>query len=179
MKRLQPFFQLPDRACDEPAPPPIDDDRVDDGENAEADQHPDIGQVVGETGHEIAGPFLVEIVQIKHQQAGIKIVADLVLNPPGCVQEGGAGEYSDDTVEQGDRNDCPAVPGGRVAGRPGSLDALDCQLQQPGDQEGKAVGSDQEKCPDKVAAAVFSKVAYEKGKLLNSAPLFVEPSQKK
>jgi len=110
-------------------------------------------------------------VQIKRKQAAIKIVADVVFDPSGSVQEGGAGEYSDDAVQQGDSNDCPAIPGRRVTGPSRSLDALDCQLQQPGDQEGKAVGSDQEERADKVAAAVFAKVAYEKGKLLNSAPL--------
>ena len=87
------------------------------------------------------------------------------------MQEGGAGKYSDDTVQQGDNNDCPTVPGWRVAVFAVCLDTLDCQLQQPGDKEGKAVGRDQEGRPEKITAAVIGQITYEKEKLLNSTPL--------
>jgi len=51
-----------------------------------------------------------------------------------------------------------------------ALDALDGQLQQPGDKEGKTGGSGKEESSEKIASAVFAKIAYEKEKLLNSAP---------
>lgn len=109
-------------------------------------------------------------MKIERQQTGIQIIADLVFNLPAGVQQGGAGKDTDDTVQQGDCDDCRTVPGGRMAGDSRSLDAIDRQLQQPGYQEGKAVGADQKERTEKVAAAAGTNIGDEKEKLLNRAP---------
>jgi hypothetical protein len=57
-----------------------------------------------------------------------------------------------------------------VAGLVRGLDALDGQLQQPGDKQGKTCGADQKERPEKITSAVFAKITYEKEKLLNSEP---------
>jgi len=87
------------------------------------------------------------------------------------MQQGGAGEYSDDAVQQCRRNDCPAVPGGRMAGLSGCADAFYRQLQQPGDGKGKCSCPRQEQCSQGITAPVCQQVAFEKGKFADGAPL--------
>ena len=121
----------------------VDNDGVDQIENAEAEQHPHIGQVIGKAGEQIAGPLFVEIVEVKGEQVRVHLFADAVLDSPGVVQQGCAGEYPYDAVQQGSSNNCHAEPGRSMRCFCRGLDALYCQLQQPGDQQGAAA------CPDK------------------------------
>jgi len=111
-------------------------------------------------------------VQIQGQEPGVEVFTDPVLDPAGVVEQGGAGKNADDAVKQGDRDNRPAVPDRRVAGLAGGLDAFHRQLQQPGDQEGKAVGTGEEQGAEKIAAPAFAYIAYEKVKLANGGPCY-------
>jgi hypothetical protein len=99
-------------------------------------------------------------VQVQLEKPGIELFADLPFDPAGGMEEGGAGEYPDQAVEKGGRDDGESEPCRRVSSLGRFPDAVDGELQQPGDRQGKGIGADQEQGAEEVAAPVFQKVLF-------------------
>lgn len=110
-------------------------------------------------------------MQVEFKQPGVKLLADLPLDPAGGMEEGGPGEDPDYSLKQGGRDDGESEPGRGVGGYGGLPDTVDGELEQPGDRQGKGIGAGQEQGAEKIAAAVFQQVAFEKKEFANGVPL--------
>jgi len=83
-------------------------------------------------------------VQVEFEQPGVKLFADLPLDPAGGMEEGGPGEDPDYSLEKGGRDDGESEPG-RGVSRIGWLpDTVDGKLEQPGDRQGKGIRAGKE-----------------------------------
>jgi hypothetical protein len=99
-------------------------------------------------------------VQVQFKKPGVKRFADLPFDPPGGMKKGGPGEYPDYSLEKGGRDDGESEPCRRMNGFGGLPDTVDCKLEQPGDRQGKGIGTDKEQGAEEIAAPVFQQVAF-------------------
>ena len=141
---------------------PVDEERVDEREGAEADQHGHVLEVVRRPRHEIARPpGLVELGG-EGQEMAEQVRPDRRLDTlPGAQQEepGGRSRYR---LEEGEPDD-PEGSGHGGSSRPGCARAqdLDGALHHPRDGERAEGGGDEEAEPDDIASPVSRHVAKE------------------
>ena len=97
--------------------PRVDDRRVDEGEEAEPDEHRDALEVVGRARHEIPGsPGLVE-AGLEPEERVEQIRADRGLHLLPCPEQDQARRRADERLEEGEHDDQEGADGDRLASR--------------------------------------------------------------